>query len=83
MAIGYAKTLHNHRYSFASLVLSKSAKKKYECWGDANLTLWSCILDALDDPSVRRLIEQVEKYTRIPAGASGGEFRRTGSRRAA
>jgi uncharacterized protein len=45
---------------------SESAKKKYESWGDANLTLWSCILEALDDPSVVELIEQVGKYTRIP-----------------
>jgi uncharacterized protein len=45
---------------------SESAKKKYESWGDANLALWSCIQEALDDPSVRELIEQVEKYTNIP-----------------
>jgi uncharacterized protein len=45
---------------------SESAKKKYECWGDVNLTLWSLILDSLDDPSVREVIERVEKYTRIP-----------------
>jgi uncharacterized protein len=45
---------------------SESAKKKYESWGDANLALWSCIQEALDDPSVREVIEQVEKYTKIP-----------------
>jgi uncharacterized protein len=45
---------------------SETAKKKYEHWGDANLALWSCILESLDDPSVMELIEQVEKYTKIP-----------------
>lgn len=45
---------------------TESAKKRYEGRGDANLTLWSCILDALDDPSVVELIEKVEKYTKIP-----------------
>ena len=45
---------------------SDSAKKKYESWGDANLTLWSCIQEALEDPSVVELIERVEKYTHIP-----------------
>lgn len=45
---------------------SESAKKRYESWGDANLALWTCILDALEDPSVVDLIAQVEKYTQIP-----------------
>ena len=44
---------------------SESAKKKYERWGDANLALWSCILEALDEPLVINLINQVEKYTEI------------------
>jgi uncharacterized protein len=48
---------------------SDSAKKKYESWGDANLALWSCIQEALEDPSVLELIEQVEKYTNIPREA--------------
>jgi uncharacterized protein len=47
---------------------SESAKKKYEGWGDANLTLWSCILEALNDRSVVELIDEVEKYTKIPQG---------------
>ena len=46
---------------------SQSAKKKYEGWGDANLRLWSCILESLDDPSVIDLIDQLEEYTKIPA----------------
>lgn len=46
---------------------SESAKKRYESWGDANLRLWSCILESLDDPSVVELIEQMEEYTKIPA----------------
>lgn len=45
---------------------SDSAKKKYEGWGDANLNLWSCIQEALEDPCVTELIERVEKYTHIP-----------------
>jgi uncharacterized protein len=49
---------------------SASAKKKYERWREANLNLWSCIQDALEDPSVVDLIEQVEQYTEIPAGVS-------------
>jgi uncharacterized protein len=50
---------------------SESAKKKYERWGDANLNLWSCILESLDDRSVVELIEQMEEYTKIPAEAAG------------
>lgn len=45
---------------------SDSAKKKYEGWGEANLTLWTCIQEALKDPCVTELIERVEKYTHIP-----------------
>jgi uncharacterized protein len=48
---------------------SESAKKKYEGWGNANLTLWSCILESLNDASVVDLIGQVEKYTSISAGS--------------
>ena len=48
---------------------SESAKKKYEGWSEANLTLWSCILEALDDRSVVELIDEVEKYTKIPQEA--------------
>jgi uncharacterized protein len=47
---------------------SDSAKKKYEHWGDANLSLWSCILESLDDNFVVDLIEQVADYTKIAAG---------------
>jgi uncharacterized protein len=46
---------------------SESAKKKYEDWGEANLTLWVQIRDSLADPSVVELIGQVEQYTRISA----------------
>lgn len=44
---------------------SESAKKKYESWGEANLALWIGIRDALEDPSVLDLIEQVGQYTKI------------------
>jgi uncharacterized protein len=44
---------------------SDSAKKKYERWGDVNLALWTCILDALDDVSVMELVQEVAKYTEI------------------
>jgi uncharacterized protein len=44
---------------------SDSAKKKYESWGETNLALWVGIRDALDDPSVLDLIEQVGQYTKI------------------
>jgi uncharacterized protein len=53
---------------------SQSAKKKYERWADANLTLWACILESLDDPSVIELIDEMEEYTKIPAEA--GEKKR-------
>ena len=46
---------------------SESAKKRYESWGDANLALWACIAESLDDPSVIELIEQMEEYTKISA----------------
>jgi uncharacterized protein len=46
---------------------SDSAKKKYEDWGDANLRLWSLILESLDDPSIVELVTQMEEYTKIPA----------------
>ncbi|MBV9794871.1 MAG: HD family phosphohydrolase [Actinobacteria bacterium] len=52
---------------------SESAKKSYEKWGDANLRLWSYILESLDDPSVVDLVEQMEDYTKIPARASSKE----------
>ncbi|HEY1917561.1 MAG TPA: hypothetical protein VGH27_18485 [Streptosporangiaceae bacterium] len=45
---------------------SDSAKKRYEGWGDVNLALWSCILEALDDPTVVNLIDEVGQYTKIP-----------------
>jgi uncharacterized protein len=48
---------------------SQSAKQKYERWGNANLTLWSCILESLDDPSIADVVEQVQKYTKIPLDA--------------
>lgn len=44
---------------------SESAKKKYESWGETNLALWLGIRDALEDPSVLDLIEQVGQYTKI------------------
>jgi uncharacterized protein len=47
---------------------SESAKKKYEDWGEVNLTLWVRIRDALTDPSVVELIGQVQQYTMISAG---------------
>jgi uncharacterized protein len=46
---------------------SDSAKKKYENWGDANLRLWSLILESLDDPWIVELVTQMEEYTKIPA----------------
>jgi uncharacterized protein len=44
---------------------SDSAKRKYAQWADANLTLWSCILDSLDDASVLQVVDDVAKYTKI------------------
>jgi uncharacterized protein len=46
---------------------SDSAKKNYEDWGDANLRLWSYILQSLDDPSIVELVAQMEEYTKISA----------------
>jgi uncharacterized protein len=57
----------NNIYFYAA-----SAKEKYERWGNANLMLWSCILESLDDPSVTELIEQVGKYTKIPLDTQAG-----------
>ena len=50
---------------------STSAKQKYEEWGDANLRLWSLILESLDDPSIVELVAQMEEYTKIPAEPEG------------
>jgi uncharacterized protein len=52
---------------------SASAKQKYARWGNVNLTLWSCIRESLDDPSVADVIEQVEKYTKIPLETPYGD----------
>lgn len=46
---------------------STTAKRKYEEWGDANLRLWTLILESLDDPSIVELVAQMEEYTKIPA----------------
>lgn len=42
-----------------------SARSKYERWGDVNLALWSSILDSLEDPSVREIVDEVSDYTGI------------------
>jgi len=44
---------------------SDSAKRKYAQWADANLSLWSCILDSLGDASVVQVVDDVAKYTEI------------------
>jgi uncharacterized protein len=44
---------------------SDSAKRKYAQWADANLNLWSCILDSLGDASVVQVVDDVAKYTEI------------------
>lgn len=44
---------------------SDSAKQKYAQWADANLNLWSCILDSLDNASVTQVVDDVTKYTQI------------------
>jgi uncharacterized protein len=44
---------------------SDSAKRKYEQWADANLNLWNCILDSLDDASVKQVVDDVAQYTEI------------------
>jgi uncharacterized protein len=36
---------------------SKSGRRRYEEWGQANLRLWQCILDSLDEPEVVALLE--------------------------
>jgi uncharacterized protein len=54
---------------------SASAKRKYARWGNVNLTLWSCIRESLDDPSVADVIEQVSKYTKIPLETPYGDGR--------
>lgn len=46
---------------------SESAKKHYERWADANLNLWSCISESLDDPFVVELIGEMQQFTDLPA----------------
>jgi uncharacterized protein len=39
---------------------SAEAKRMYSHWAAANLDLWQCIVESLDDPSVNELLEAVE-----------------------
>jgi len=36
-----------------------SAKDRYREWGDANLNLWTCLLQSLDDPDVVALMARI------------------------
>ncbi|WP_199043031.1 HD domain-containing protein [Glycomyces salinus] len=38
-----------------------SAREKYQTWADANLSIWKCVLESLDDPDVEELIAIVGK----------------------
>jgi uncharacterized protein len=40
---------------------SKSARLKYSTWGDANLMLWRCVLESLDDPDVSALLDRIPR----------------------
>ena len=44
---------------------SDSARRNYTLWADANLNLWSCILDSLGNASVLQVVDDVAKYTEI------------------
>lgn len=52
---------------------SKSATEKYRSWGRANLALWRCILDSLDDPDVVRVLDDVEQIMNYAARTDDGE----------
>lgn len=39
---------------------NEDARRKYATWSRANLELWRCIAEALDDPAVAALVDEIE-----------------------
>jgi uncharacterized protein len=53
--VGEQRGMHDAGFYF----YSPEAKAMYSHWATANLDLWQCIVEALDDPSVGELLEAV------------------------
>jgi uncharacterized protein len=53
--VGEQRGAHDAGYYF----YSAEAKAMYSHWATANLGLWQCVVEALDDPSVSELLEAV------------------------
>ncbi|MET0132141.1 MAG: HD family phosphohydrolase [Kibdelosporangium sp.] len=54
--VGEQRGVHDAGFYF----YSEEAKAMYSRWATANLELWSCVVEALDDPSVGELLDAVE-----------------------
>jgi uncharacterized protein len=54
--VGEQRGPHDEGYYF----YSDEAKAMYSHWATANLELWQCVVEALDDPSVGELLATVE-----------------------
>jgi uncharacterized protein len=53
--VGEQRGVHDAGFYF----YSPDARAMYSRWATANLELWQCVLEALDDPSVGELLEAV------------------------
>jgi uncharacterized protein len=53
--VGEQRGVHDAGFYF----YSPEAKAMYSHWAAANLDLWQCVVEALDDPSVGQLLEAV------------------------
>ncbi|TCO48935.1 HD family phosphohydrolase [Actinocrispum wychmicini] len=53
--VGEQRGAHDAGFYF----YSPEAKAMYSHWATANLDLWQCVVEALDDPSVGELLEEV------------------------
>jgi uncharacterized protein len=53
--VGEQRGVHDAGFYF----YSPAARAMYSHWATANLELWQCVLEALDDPSVGELLEAV------------------------
>jgi uncharacterized protein len=43
---------------------SESAKKRYQAWAEVNLQLWSFMLEAIKEPSIAALVNEVDDYAK-------------------
>ncbi|MET0234227.1 MAG: HD family phosphohydrolase [Kibdelosporangium sp.] len=53
--VGEQRDKHDEGFYF----YSEEAKSMYSRWATANLELWQCVVEALDDPSVGELLDAV------------------------